>query len=121
MNHNYKIIDKKKGLAACGIKDIPEEYKEVILKNGTRLRNLIFFYDKEKDLIVLNEKAENFQYYAEIIINLLSIEEKEVLNLYMKLQENVRNEFKNLFTILLAVKKIQSIKRERMLQCKGMR
>jgi hypothetical protein len=72
----YKIIDKNLGIATCSIADLTVQQVSLFLskwKDGTSIGQLISFYDKEKDLFVLNRDNEEFERYLRMSIKYMGM------------------------------------------------
>lgn len=91
---------------------MPEEHKKYIIEQGGSLEKLTFYYDRELDLIMMNEDSDTFEQYRGIISGMLELDEENTLLFYNKLPTNIKEEFKNLFTILLAVQKYRVLRGE---------
>ena len=105
MEHSYNILDEENGVASCCIAEIPQAYREDIEEQSGKLTKLTFYFDKEHDLVVLNEDNQAFEYYADIVLDLMNCTDEELLYVYHELSEESRAGFSNLFTILIAVKR----------------
>ncbi len=110
MEHCYTVLDRGNGVAACSIAKMPEKYREAIVKQGGELPQVTFYFDKEQDLIVLNEDNEEYKGYVELIVEMMCGTDEMLLEAFSRLPEKLKAEFKNMFTILIAVKRYRELK-----------
>lgn len=110
MNFNYHIVDRVNGIAVCSAKEIPDTYKREIAEQGGELAKLTFYFDKQQDLVVLNEDNKAFDFYKEIVLSMMEYTDEKLLCVYDELPVDTRTKFKNLFTILIAVKRYRVLK-----------
>lgn len=107
---SYKVLDSENGVVACCLAEIPEKYKKDIVKQGGELERLTFYFDREHDVIVLNEDNSEYKGYSELILEMMCATDEILLEAFERLPDNNKAEFKNLFTILIAVKRYRVLK-----------
>lgn len=110
MEHNYKLLDSDNGVASCSMAEIPEKYKKDIVEQGGDLAKLTFYFDREHDLIVLNEDNREFKGYLELILDMMRVTDEVLLKMSEMLPEEVATAFENLFSLLITVKRYRVLK-----------
>lgn len=66
----YKVINEELKIASCRIADLTFEQVSAILKSwgdDTPIGDLVVFFDKNSEYLVINEDAENFQMYLNVV------------------------------------------------------
>lgn len=76
----YRVIDKKRGIGSCHIKDITQERINEIVKFG-KMENMILFYHHDSDMLILNEDNRNYEDIMRFIIQILSEEGQQKIAL----------------------------------------
>ena len=107
---SYRILDRENGVASCRMAEIPERIKEDIVKQGGELSKLTFYFDKEQDLVVLNENHCNYALYEELIPDLMNCTDTELIALHDRLPDVTREVFENVLKILITVKRYRMLK-----------
>ncbi|KAB1437582.1 hypothetical protein [Candidatus Galacturonibacter soehngenii] len=71
----YQMINDKLRIMSCGIDDLSDKRKEVIVKvfNGDSIEALSMFYDQEDDMIVLNYDNKNYEFIKSFAENYLEM------------------------------------------------
>ena len=107
---SYRILDRENGVASCRMAEIPERIKEDIVKQGGELSNLTFYFDKEQDLVVLNENHGYYALYEELVTVLMNCTDTELIELHASLPDGTREALENVLKILITVKKYRVLK-----------
>lgn len=74
----YEMINEELRIARCSLADLTLEQVKHFLgqwEPGSNIGNLILFYEKEDDVIVLNSSNKNYQYYKDIVEAYLEFDE----------------------------------------------
>lgn len=106
---NYKILDSENGVAFCRIADIPEKCRNDIEKQGGNLKDLTICYDKENDLVVINQDHIYYELYAGMVTEAMQLREESLLNLFDIMSDDMVDDFGNLLKILIIVKKYRKM------------
>ncbi len=107
---SYRILDRENGVASCRMAEIPERIKEDIVKQGGELATLTFYFDKEQNLVVLNENHGYYALYEELVTVLMNCTDTGLIELHASLPDGTREALENVLKILITVKKYRVLK-----------
>ena len=100
----YKIIDEKLGLASCSLSDLTMHQVSCFLdqwEDDAPISSLTLFYDKKRDLVVLNRDNAEFDRYLDIAEVILKADMEKI----QKLKDKVPCGCRETVELLINVKK----------------
>lgn len=107
---NYKVLDIENGVASCSCSEIPDNCRKDIVKHGGELAEMTFYYDRDSDLVVLNEDHRYFEQYREMVTGLIKCSDHDLLNMFDKLPDDTKTEFMSMFEVLITIKRYRMLK-----------
>ena len=94
------IVNSQYGIASCKLCDISPRYLPCSVRNGKDLMQTLFFYMKERDMIVLNEDNMLSHAFGELLVELLPLPDEEKAKEMTRLKEVSSEYFAKLVTVL---------------------
>lgn len=107
----YKIIDEKLRLASCSLSDLTMHQVTCFLKqweHDAQIGSLTLFYDKEKDLLVLNKDNKYFDSYFGLAEAFLKEDRKKA----QEFVDKIPSECAKALEVLRNTKRSRKIKEE---------
>ena len=110
MKKYYEILDDNNRIASCNLQEIPEEERKLILKQGGELDKLTFYYDMAHDFVILNKNHANYEFYKDIVMELLNYSEADIFRIYEQLAKDARRSLRRLLMLLGKIKRYRELK-----------
>lgn len=89
----YKIIDEKLGLASCSISDLTMKQVHHFLsqwEEGASIGTLTLFYDEGRNMIVLNQDNERFEFILEMAQKYMAASKERRKEILREASEGIR-------------------------------
>lgn len=93
----FEIIDKKLGLGSCNISDLTVQQAHDFLEElGERvsIETLIFFYDEEKNMVVLNRDNVDYGFYIQAFSRFIKLDAGSREYILEKAPDSTKETFK---------------------------
>lgn len=100
----YEIINEELKIASCRIKDLTMKQVTHFLdqwESGASIGQLTLFYDKEKDLLVLNRDNRDYSLYLDMVQSYFAISDDERYEVVEKSPNSMRETLGVLNNVLL--------------------